>query len=920
MDEYKNGGLRRALVASVWTLGAAGLGAQSVIAQEGSAAAQTQPNKQETPAEKRESAAAATPPPAAKASASTDGASLEEVTVTGIRASLQSSLETKRDSLQVVDAISAEDVGQFPDKNLGEALQRVTGVQIQRDQGEGRSVSIRGAAPGLNRVEINGSSALSLTVGGGRDVDFRDLPVEFISRIEVVKSTTPEMTEGGLGGTVRVVTRRPFDSKEPYVAGSAQMVYSDLAKEYDPKVALIGSRTFFDDTFGALLAATYEKRHLNNNESRTTGWVLRTDARSNGVRAFVPDIPREVINRRETDRPAFNTILEWRPRENLNLYAEGTWTRGQEEVTSQFLQLNGSTGQIDAANTVVGPDNTVSHYEIVDLPTNRLSLTYRNILGDLERTQYTSAIGGTFDAENFSFDAKLTYANAKVTNNEKNANATITGMSRAIVDYNNSQHAPNFTFPGIDTTTSAGVTSLDAVFNPRTNTQDEVGGKFNVTYRPGIDWISALKTGVEVRKTTLDQVFFGETVTLNGIANPALLPQIRGIVDQFSGVNDVRFFETGDLGYGDGIRYWVDNRDAVFNAIGNPTPYDAPRLADTWAVEEKSKSAYVQAAFGLPDLRFPITTVIGVRYVDTDTTSSGFLQATPGATGIFNPATVTNGYNKWLPSLNVVAKLVPDKLQARFAAGKVIARPNPQDLALRQSLAADPVTGTRGNPTLQPYDAKQYDAGLEWYLSNQNYVSATYFRKEISTFVVNVSTTEHVPGLPPGVNTTFTQPVNGFDAVTINGIEAGGQYALDFLPRPFNGFGLLANVTYQKDKGYKDKDFFTGDALPFPGLSRTSANASVYYENQRFSVRASYNWRERYLITPQGRGNNPEFGENYGQLDANTSFNVTDNATLFLEVINLLDGVRIEDANSEYRRNIIETFGRRYFAGVRVKL
>src|ERR1041384_6613099 len=124
---------------------------------------------------------------------------MEEVIVSGIRASMRDALPGKRDAIQVVDAISAEDVGDFPDKNIGEAIQRVPGVQINRQDGEGRSVSIRGADHNLIRVELNGVTALSLTVGGGRDVDFRDLPVEFLSRVEVVKTPTAEMTEGGIG-------------------------------------------------------------------------------------------------------------------------------------------------------------------------------------------------------------------------------------------------------------------------------------------------------------------------------------------------------------------------------------------------------------------------------------------------------------------------------------------------------------------------------------------------------------------------------------------------------------------------------------------------------------------------------------------------------------------------------------------------
>ena len=197
---------------------------------------------------------------------------IDEVVVTGIRASLRNSLEFKRDSPQIVDSISAEDIGDFPDKNLSEALQRVTGVQISRQDGEGRGVSVRGAEPSLIRVEVNGTAALSLTVAAtDRAIDFRDLPVEFVSRIEVVKTPTAEMTEGGIS-TVRINTRRPFDSPDGYVAGSAQAVYSDLAEATDPKLALFGSHLFFDDKLGVLIAAQWEKRHLYDATANTTGW------------------------------------------------------------------------------------------------------------------------------------------------------------------------------------------------------------------------------------------------------------------------------------------------------------------------------------------------------------------------------------------------------------------------------------------------------------------------------------------------------------------------------------------------------------------------------------------------------------------------------------------------------------------------
>ena len=275
----------------------------------------------------------------------------------------------KREAIQVVDAISAEDIGDFPDKNLSEALQRITGVQISRQDGEGRGVSIRGAEPGLNRVEVNGVTALSLTVGGGRDVDFRDLPVEFVSRLEVVKSATPDMTEGGIGGTVRVITRRPLDSPEPYLAGSTQMIYSNLAEEWDPKVALIGSRTFLDNKLGVLLGAvTYEERHLDSHNARTTGWLRRrppatgprpppgrvTDVNFDGTYDWIPEIPRYMIDRRETKRPAFMGIAEWQATDDLKLFVEGHLRARQGGSEQQFMQLSAAAGLIDYANSTVG--------------------------------------------------------------------------------------------------------------------------------------------------------------------------------------------------------------------------------------------------------------------------------------------------------------------------------------------------------------------------------------------------------------------------------------------------------------------------------------------------------------------------------------------------------------------------------------
>jgi iron complex outermembrane receptor protein len=884
--------------------------------------------------------------------AATSPEEMEEVVVSGIRASMRDSLGIKRDSIQVVDAISAEDVGDFPDKNIGEAIQRVPGVQINRQDGEGRSVSIRGADQSLIRVELNGVSALSLTVGGGRDVDFRDLPVEFVSRVEVVKTPTPEMTEGGIG-TVRVVTRHPFDQPEGFVAGSVQGVYSDLADAYDPKIALIGSKTFLDGTLGVLLSTQYETRHIDSNNARTTGWLRRaptatgagatpgrgTDVNADGTLDWVPEIPRYIIDRRETTRQAFNGVIEWRPTDEFKLYLDGTYAKGREEVSSMLMQLGGAAGLIDYANSRVGPDNTVSHIELTSSAAFPIDLAYRNINGQLEREQYNGILGAEWTTDRWNFDGRITYARGEVQNDEKNSTATIFGIPRLIVDYTGSEGAPNFSFPGIDTTDGALVNNLAAVFNPRTNNQQEDGARFNVEFKPELDWLTSVKAGVEKRDVTMESLLYARTIQLSsrtptpassGATTTVAVAQsvIAGIVNNNSGTNDVPFFDTGDLGFDGGIKYWNDNGDATYAATvaasGLPLdPYGAnanpgtngtfQNYLDTWSVEEETLAGYLQASFAFDNEVVPVSALLGVRYYDTNTLSEGYNRVQQGAVITFPTASQTGGYNDWLPSISLRFDL-SEKLVGRMTAGEVMARPNPSQLAFRRSTDIVGLTGSRGNPDLLPFKAKQYDIGLEYYISDVSYVSAAAFRTEISRFIINTSSPEVIDGLTYNI----TRPINGTDKVTIDGFELGGQLAFDFLPGAWKNFGLMANATWSNDEGFRGTNLLTGEILPFPGVSELSYNASVYYETEKFSIRTAYNWRESWLLTASGRGGLPEFNDDYGTLDLSASYSPTEHFTVFADVVNLLDEQKIE-FNNPFRRIGNETFGKRMFLGVRAK-
>jgi TonB-dependent receptor len=802
-------------------------------------------------------------------------------------------------------------------------------------------------------------------------VDFRDLPVEFVSRIEVVKTPTAEMTEGGIS-TVRISTRRPFDSLEPYIAGSAQAVYSDLAQETDPKLAVFGSHLFFDNKFGALIALQWEKRHLYDATANTTGWLRtttptattcaaaltrgarRNDFNNDGICDWYPQIPRYINNRRETERRTASAVFEFRPTDTFKTNLDVTYAQGYESVDNSLLQLNADGGLFDYANTTVGADNTVTHIEFTGNGANGslpLDLSYRNILGSLTRTQYTSTLGAEWDVGEFQFNARVDYSKANVHNDEINSTAQVFGLSRAIVDYNGSKGAPEITFPaGFDLNSGTGVNRLDSVYNPRDNNTHEVTGGLNMVWSPAaVDWLK-IKVGAQQHNYDTDQILYQKTVRLscrtpaadtvsanNVVVANVPCSTIEGVVNTYSGTNPLEYYSTGDLGFDGGVRYWNDNNNATINAaLGqagavNPlagtldvkVPNTNPNTngtfisyLDNWSVEEKTTGYFTQFDFAWNDLKMPVAGNIGVRYVKTDTSSSGYTRVQQGTSITFPPGEIDGGYNETLPSMNLKVGLIPDVLVARLAAGKVLARPAPSQLAIRLSRDVVGLTGSRGNPSLLPFLSTDYDLGLEWYFSDTNYASLAVFRREISRFILLQTAPEVNPN--DGQTYQISRPVNGDDQVTVDGVEGGVQYNFDKLPGFWRGFGVLANYTYQKDKGFTQTNVIDGTPLSFPGLSRNSYNASLYYENQHFSVRASYNWRSDWLITASGRGSLPEFNRDYGQLDASAGFNINEDVSLFLEGINLTNEELVQE-NAPLRPIQFETFGRRFFFGVRAK-
>lgn len=300
-------------------------------------------------------AAASAPAPAAAQPAAAAANQLDTVVVTGIRRSIQSAIDRKRNASTVSDSIVAEDIDQFPDKNVGEALSRITGVQLSRSFGEGSQVAIRGVEPDLNRVEINGMSVLGTSGGAGRGAELRELASELISSIDVIKGSTADMTEGGVGGTVRITTRKPLDFTKLTVAGTLSAEQGSLRGGVQPRGTLLLADKFLDGKLGLMANLVYDKIYTRGDFSRNTSWAFLRDWDFSDEKTLTSLNPTAAAITSRTGCSALSANatnvadcnrqwFDYSPR--ISRY--GIWTRDHERSSAELTAQYQFTKELDA--------------------------------------------------------------------------------------------------------------------------------------------------------------------------------------------------------------------------------------------------------------------------------------------------------------------------------------------------------------------------------------------------------------------------------------------------------------------------------------------------------------------------------------------------------------------------------------------
>lgn len=817
---------------------------------------------------------------------------IEEVVVTGIRASLQDAMATKRNSDAVVDAVSAEDVGKFPDSDVGEALARIPGITVNRQFGQGQQVSIRGASNKLTLTTLNGQNVASTGWYDQQDIDrsfnYTLLPSELIGGIEVYKSSQADLLEGGIGGTVVVKTAKPLDLDSGTAFISAENTYGSMAGANSPAISGLYSMKSEDETFGVLVAVS--QKDVEYHRRGTEAYTAWNDSVS--VNAFEQ-------NREQT---SISLAAQWQPSDKLELGAEylSLDMSADNSNNSLFIFRSANAANCDQANgsglcvlettDAANPNANPAWAQTFARKASMSSETF-NVNAKFDGDDYqVTLVAGTTDAQGGT-DSTANYGGLIGTLDQVYGEYDSRGKEIKMDLADPRWDVQDFVTQGNQTLSSAG---WAATKGPNSDSEDYFQGDIEFDVEVGA--VNSIKTGVRwsdhsVEKTQYNGVFE------NGVVGADIDYLFDGVTK--SGMQDY-YIPAGNL------NNMVADTESQATYYANRQAYGN--------VEEENFSAYVMATFEADAIRGNF----GVRYISTDV-SADYYGADPT---YVDPNGVNTGratamstdsadYSDFLPSINLAMDLTDDVV-VRASLAQVIARPNYADMFVGESVSnygdvnpLAPRTAVRGSVDLDPFKATQMDLSAEWYYGEGNMASATLFRKDISNFTTSKVRSNVSLGLVDpitGVDSwELTEKANGKGG-TITGLELQVQHAWD------NGFGSIANYTYA------DSDV---DASNYSDMIPTSTDSSEhtlnlvgYYEADNYSARAAYNWRSEYMIREAGFYGN-RLHDDFGTLDLSFNYYVTDAITLSFDAVNVLeeDSVQLGAADS----NVLVKSGRYEF-------
>lgn len=851
------------------------------------------------------------PPVATDTSPSEGEGESEGIIVTGIRGSLEKAAQIKRDSSQIVDVITAEDVGKLPDANVAEALQRVTGVQITRVFGEGQAVNIRGLQQ--VRVEVDGRTLLGFSArvsppendNLGRSSGLDAVPSSVFGRLEVRKSPLASQAEGGLGGTVNLFTPKPFDFRKTTLSLRAQGTYSDGSDKFEPSFTGLFTTKLADGNIGLLLAGEYQKRTSNLQLFERNNWLNRRNGGTSDVLApLLLQYENVDIDR---SRYGVNAAVQFRIGENFVLTADGLYSKVEADRTNQAITFN-----LPTSNTATIVTNAVNEggYLVAGTSTGRVRV--QNQRREDPTDNLLAGLNGKFDNGTLTFEADGYYSRGTL--RQKIEVVVLDSVTNVVgkYDFRNSRipsltlERPagtpfdpslqsNYVFP------TSGTLTLRANLLPAT--LEEWTGKFDVGY----DFGAGVKLHAGVRYVDLSAE--SDSFRSRGLATAAELAPfaVSGNPDFLNRIDGT--FPRSFLSYypdpGFLIPRVIATEPPLSTQEASPNGYRRNVERD-YDLSEKTLSGYVM--FNAEDeiFGFPAKLNAGVRLSHTKFRADTFSLIN----GTSRLTTDRNEYTNVLPSANLTVNVTDDVL-VRLSASRTMQRAGLADLAPSTFVNQTNLTSGGGNAQLTPPLSSNLDASFEYYTGRSSLFSGALFYKDVEDFIATGTIEQIIPGLESDGPYRVSRPFN-IASAKVRGFELGVQQFFDFLPSPLDGLGIIANYTYA--------DSEDSSGFPLVATSKHSYNLVALYEKGPFSARVAYNWRDDAIFEfTQGR---PEVIAARSQLDAQIGIDLTKQFALSFQAQNLIpkDSATVEISNfNPTALNSYALSERRFSVGVRGK-
>jgi len=840
---------------------------------------------------------------------------LKGITVTGYRGSLEKALDIKRNANSIVDAITAEDVGKFPDNNVAESLSHLPGITVDRTFGEGERISILGTDPALNRLLLNGQTLASTNWAGdpdnpdSRSFDYTVLSPEIIGTAEVYKTPQARIDEGSIGGTVIVNTRRPLDLKANTITGTVSYGYNANASRGKPNASLLYSWKNADHTFGVLGSVMHDDHLVDRQGTEVFGYqrtydpsdansmlgrgsnthVFPTTLVPAGTQVKYPTSVNTAWFQQERKRDGVSGAVQWKPSDRFELNLTGLYSQDKLNNFNQSRYAYWGDNAPDAiAATIRNGLMTGASYD-ANAPTH-LDGYYRN---SKVRTGSLN-LRADWHGDGWDASSQIGYTTSR---GGSDGIYLLSFKTLAPYSYSLDGHNPlaNYQVPGTDTSAA----KLDAQgLNFAPSYDKERYAQFDFT--KDVVW------------GPVDQILVGIKATnhYNGQTDyNAQLPATDTSLNlaQFAGGNTPSNFLDG-LGSTSTMANWTTINSSALTSYVNSLPGAHTLILQkngTYGIQEHTRAAYLQANFD--GSRYHGN--IGVRYAYTRDSVSGYSfnagDPSIGVASYYSPLNKISSYADWLPSLNFSYDFT-DELIGRFAAAKTIARPRYQDMTPYFATQDVSLTASGGNPNLKPYKSTNLDGSLEWYFKPGSLVSAELFYRRISQYIL------HETVIEPLYNNTLRQVDNYQVSMPINGSSAKVKgISLTYQGDIWNGFGLYANYTYS--------DASTGNAdFSLPYNSKNSFNITPYYEKGAWSARINYSWRSAYF-TQIGSIGAKQMAAAYKQLDASVSYQIDPHFSVSLQGSNLLNSTYYAYDGSP--NNPLNTYknGRVYMASMHFK-